>query len=386
MMRAAGGGVAAIALGSLLLLSPSANALTPAESVAKLNQQRAANGIPAGIVERPDWSDACRKHDAYTKEHGLTHDEDPSQSGYTPEGAWAGQNAVLSSSDGWRADSYESTWEHAPIHLMQLLGPTLAEMGTWGGCATTWPGYSRAFAGPAMFSYPGNGTRDHYYEEQAAEKPFTPGELVGLPGVTGPHLYFLAAGTQGGHLVSPTLTGPAGQVAVRWVDNSTDRIGSYLPPGGIVIPEQPLDPNSTYTASATFVDDDGVTVPYGFSFTTVAAPPVGRSTTLYLSRGKRRATHVTFDLRVPGELVDRTATQSVARTKSACLRRARPCRRQVKDGRLKVTQRNLVAQQAIRVKLPRPGGRLRIVLKTEPFRTGRFIYSAGRVSRTYRRR
>lgn len=73
-------------LGVFVLVAPTAGALTSAESIAKLNQQRAANGIPAGIVERPDWSDACRKHDGYTKAHGLTHDEDSSQPDYTPEG------------------------------------------------------------------------------------------------------------------------------------------------------------------------------------------------------------------------------------------------------------------------------------------------------------
>ena len=385
-MRRVAGCVAAIMLGALLLFAPAAGALTPAESIAKLNQQRAANGIPAGIVERPDWSDACRKHDAYTKAHGLTHDEDPSQPDYTPEGAWAGQNSVLSTSDGWGPTSVESAWEHAPIHLMQILAPALSEMGTWGGCATTWPGYKRAFGGPTMFSYPGNGTRDHYYEEQAAESPFTPGELVGLPGVTGPHLYFLAGGTDGGQLSSPTLSGPAGPVAVRSVDNTTDRIGDYLPPGGIVIPEKPLDPSTTYTASATFVDRNGVTLPYGFTFSTKAAPPVKVSATLYLSRGKRRGKYVAFSLKVPGALAGRTATRYVTRTKKACRSQARRCRRQRKDGRIQVTRRRLAAQQTVKLKRPRRGGRLKLVIKTTRFQTGRFIYSSGRASRTYRSR
>ena len=234
-----GGGVAAIMLGVFVLVAPTAGALTSAESIAKLNQQRAANGIPAGIVERPDWSDACRKHDAYTKAHGLTHDEDSSQPDYTPEGAWAGQNAVLSTSNGWGPTSVESTWEHAPIHLMQILGPALSEMGTWGGCATTWPGYNRPFA-------------------------------VKLPA------------------------------------------------------------------------------------------------TLYLSPAKRRGRYVAFSLKAPGALVGRTATRYVTRTKRACRSRTRFCRRQRRDGRIQVTRRRLAAQQTVKVKRPRRGGRLKLVINSRP--------------------
>lgn len=236
------------------------SASTPAEQVARLNAQRAAHGIPAGILERPDWSDACRKHEAYQDANGgeLTHDEGSSSPGYTPEGAWAGANSILTS----REEAFSAAgnaFEHAPIHLMQALGPELEQMGVWGGCATTWPGYTRTTATPTLYSYPGHGTSGHYFEETASENPYVPGDFVGLPQgtQTGPHLYVMAQGLPRGRLTSASLSGPSGGVEVRAVDNMTDGLGSYLPPGGIIIPVSPLAPRQVYTASATFEAGEG---------------------------------------------------------------------------------------------------------------------------------
>src|SRR4051812_20223489 len=87
-----------------------------------LNAQRAANGIPAGIIEKSDWSAACAKHMEYVRVNDqLTHDEEPDRPGYTAEGAWAGGTSVLSSSRAWWPQG--NPWENAPVHLMQLLGP-----------------------------------------------------------------------------------------------------------------------------------------------------------------------------------------------------------------------------------------------------------------------
>lgn len=71
--------------------------------------------------------------------------------------------------------------------------------------------------------------------------------------MTGPHLYVLASsGTTRGRLTAASLRGPDGEIEVRTVDNTTEGLGSYLPPGGIAIPVRPLSPNTRYTASATF--------------------------------------------------------------------------------------------------------------------------------------
>ena len=45
--------------------APAAMAATARQTIAKLNVQRAANGIPAGLTEDPALSAACAKHDHY---------------------------------------------------------------------------------------------------------------------------------------------------------------------------------------------------------------------------------------------------------------------------------------------------------------------------------
>ncbi|MDX6679599.1 MAG: hypothetical protein QOE31_3651, partial [Solirubrobacteraceae bacterium] len=63
----------AIVLIAVAVASPAtARAATAAEQIAALNAQRAANGIPAGIVEQPDWTRACRDHMAYIAANGGT--------------------------------------------------------------------------------------------------------------------------------------------------------------------------------------------------------------------------------------------------------------------------------------------------------------------------
>ena len=69
---------------ALLALAPATAAATSAaDQIAALNAQREANGIPAGIVEVPDWSEGCRLHMAYIEANGgtLTHEEDKSKPG-----------------------------------------------------------------------------------------------------------------------------------------------------------------------------------------------------------------------------------------------------------------------------------------------------------------
>ena len=243
---------------ALVALPSAAHAFTAGEIVAALNAQRAANGIPAGIVERPDWSQRCVKHNDYEKQNGgvLTHEEDPAKPGYTEDGKWAGQNSVLASGSSW---ANGNPFEHAPIHLHQLLAARLAEQGAdeHDGlvCATTWPGMTRPHpAGGVVYAYPGDGRTGVPPSEIVHESPFVPGDFVGLPEgtKTGPHVYVMVDGPWNDartRIDSATLTGPEGAVDVRRVDNFTDQIGQYLPPGGILIPAKPLRGATTYTAA-----------------------------------------------------------------------------------------------------------------------------------------
>jgi hypothetical protein len=145
-----------------------------------------------------------------------------------------------------------------------MLGPGLAETGiaNVGGysCLTTWPGYERTGADDVIYTDPGDGRQHVAASEVASESPFVPGQFVGIPAgaTTGPYLYVLPDGpwtaswSSQPQLVAATLTGPTGPVAVRTIDNTNQNIAGYLPTGsGMVIPVHALQPNASYTASAT---------------------------------------------------------------------------------------------------------------------------------------
>jgi hypothetical protein len=277
----------ALLLGALFLIPPAVVAdgsvavPTAPQAIAILNAQRRALGLPP-VRQRADWSAACMAHVRYMIDNPVApgadtasaHREVAGLPGYSPEGAWAGANAVLAPGGGsWdqpAADptgpSWPTPWETAPIHLAQLLAPQLREIGVASAsatdgsvfsCATTWPGYTSAHpATNSVLTYPADGSTI-YTKELASETPFTPGERVGLPGgtVTGPYLYAFAWGpftNPRTRVAAASLTGPGGAVDVRIFDVS---LGDGLLPAGsaLLIPVSPLRERSTYSASITFV-------------------------------------------------------------------------------------------------------------------------------------
>src|SRR5215218_3299666 len=79
-----------------VVLPRETRALTGASAVAALNAQRAANGIPGDLVERPAWTAACSAHNRYMERNGVSdRSEDPHKPRYTTKGAWAARNSAL---------------------------------------------------------------------------------------------------------------------------------------------------------------------------------------------------------------------------------------------------------------------------------------------------
>jgi hypothetical protein len=269
---------ACLAVGLLALAAPARAGVPAQTALSYLNSQRAAVGLPAGIVENATWSQDCALHNTYEMQNGgqLTHQEDPSAPGYTEGGAWAGAHSILSAGGDWVSGT--NPWEDAPIHLDQLFTPSLAVIGiddTNGFvCATTWPGMTRSAGSTDTIStYPGDGVQNIPGIENASESPFVPGDFVGIPGGTtaGRELfvYLDQAGKQGPAQVTITaasLIGPSGPVGVRWVDNSTQTIGPYLT-GGIILPLAPLAAGATYQATVSVQDGSG-TLTHTWSFMT----------------------------------------------------------------------------------------------------------------------
>jgi hypothetical protein len=247
-----------------------------------LNAERAALGLPAGIVENPRWSVECAAHDRYLLDnHLLQHPENPSQPGASPGGAWAGTSAVLSEGTPWT--DRHNPWANAPIHLDQLLSPSLSVIGIDDSsgyvCATTWPGMLRpAVTEDTIFTYPGNRTHGVPTSENADETPFVPGQFVGIPrGRTAGRelfVYLNKAGVVGQApvtILSARLSSSSGRSQVRWVSTTTSEIGPYLA-GGILLPVKPLTSGTKYTVSVTIRDGAGK-LSHTWSFTTSGKAP-----------------------------------------------------------------------------------------------------------------
>lgn len=246
---------AVVGLGVLLVLPTEARAVSGGEAMAFYNQHRATAGLPP-VAEDAALTEGCRRHVEYARLNDrLEHSEDPGLPGYSPEGERAAGQSVLSNDDAYGSDG-GSTWENAPGHLMQTLNPWIATTGVAGGCLNTQGGNTYEFSKIASWGYPGDGT--DYPARQVVGEDDSPAEIAGLDVVqaTGPHLFFLAAGpgdpaAYRGEFVSASLVGPDGPVAIRTQDGSSS-ISAFLAPGGVIIPEKPLRPGATYTASATF--------------------------------------------------------------------------------------------------------------------------------------
>ena len=298
---------------ALAVLPATGDAATPSQVIAALNAQRTANGIPAGIVELPDWSAKCAKHVSWMKQNNtLAHEETPGTPGYSEEGNDAGTHAVLAAGDVNWTNTSRSPYLTAPFHLMQVLHPRLAGMGVNEatdrsfGCHTTFPGYSRPDPGPDTFySYPGNGRTIPWYETPS-ESPRIPGDAVGLPQgkTTGPNMevFWDGPGSEAAfanpstcidvcdppmrNLVAATLKDANGKsIDVRTVGHQDD--GLTLVGSGFVIPAKPLKPGSTYTATATFSSGDQVnrTFSGSWSFKTTKLPSARKAVKIAASNG-----------------------------------------------------------------------------------------------------
>ncbi len=250
-----------------------------ARDLQHLNGERRRAGLPAGVVLNPRWALECAAHDGFERLNGvLSPTENPQAPGASAGGAWAGLVSVLAQSR-WTAT--RDPWQSAPIHLMQLLTPSLSVIGLDDGgglqCATTYPGQLRPpVTSDIVTTYPGDGARGVPPREIAREAPFVPGQFVDIPAgrATGRELFvYLNESGQVGQapvkVMHASLSLAGHPVGVRWVDNTTRTIGRYLT-GAILIPVRPLRRGSTYRASVV-VQDRSATLTHDWSFTTAGS-------------------------------------------------------------------------------------------------------------------
>lgn len=393
-----------VAVLAVLSVSPStAAAVSSEQAVGFLNQQRATNGIPGDLVNREDWADGCAKHNLYSQMTGdWGHSEDPASPYYTPEGADAAGAAVISTGSGY-LPSGKNPWEWAPIHLYIMLKPELTSAGYDGShgyaCMRMYGDEPRpAPATPQFFSYPGPDTTGIYPDEFAAEWPYTPQQLVGIPEYTetGTNILLFSLGTRGLDAESFSLRGPAGQVPARIVDeHSSNEVGdgSWFAGGGVIVPEQPLAEHTTYTVNVQW-RNLSYGDPFGeepeplsqtefysqaFSFTTGATSQEGRerrpreNPVLRLSRTGRAGKFIRLRLVADDELRGHSARFVVFRQERGCGRafasRSGPCG--WRDlGRPSKRRLRLRSSQILMVREPSRWQKATIKVRTRPFEVG----------------
>lgn len=398
-----------VLIGGAWPAAPTAAAISAEQGIALLNQQRGANGIPGDLALDPSLTLGCLRHNDYMRITGdLGHGEDPASPHYTPEGngvgVYGGNSEVLAyggAYGGGYAQTGRNPWEWAPIHLYLTLDPERTHVGydEDGAFACARLRGARDWdesEPPRFFSYPGPGTQGIYPAERAAETPYTPQQLVGIPdgAVTGTNILLFSLGARGLQADSFALVGPGGPVPARMVDETTrNEVGDGLwaRNGGVLVPEQPLMEHSTYQVSVRWrntsylpLTEMGIGGPLAesefftqeFSFTTgsnqIEEPRPSYRPRLRLRRLRNAGGGRLFRLRLRVDplLLGRRARLVVYRHERGCGRAFRsatgPCGWR-RLGRRSVRRLRLRRSQVLKLRAPARWQKATVKLRTEAF-------------------
>jgi hypothetical protein len=179
-------------------------------------------------------------------------------------------------------------FEYLPFHLLGLLRPALRVTGAseshdWTCVVTDYPTERRAGPDLTLSSYPGPGlTGVRSQETELYEYPYSPGDLLGYPPLspTGPHVYLFAHGPRAANvgrtrILSARLTGPSGDVPLKWVDAATPKV-MLSPQAAIVVAPDPVPPGAYCMSAKVRFERFPDAVIHRVPFTTKDAPAGAR--------------------------------------------------------------------------------------------------------------
>lgn len=115
--------------------SPTPTYIPPtADWLTTVNYYRAMAGV-SPVVEDANMSAGATAHSCYMLYNGISHDEVPGLTGYTPEGDAAGNsgNVAVSSVINTSARNHVELWMTGPFHAIGVLRPNLRSTG-FGKC------------------------------------------------------------------------------------------------------------------------------------------------------------------------------------------------------------------------------------------------------------
>lgn len=249
-----------VALGALAPV-PAAHALDGPTFIGALNAERATNGIPGTWTFSSELGTACEHHAHYRKLNpGEVHSETPGKPGYTTDGAEAANGMQSGGPLYFDGSDHTFSWD-SPLHGVDLYTPIAgsapAGAGESDGLSCFFHRDVTSPAGPLFASWPGNGNaRVPWAAATDRELPYSPWTAVGITALAaGPAIAFYVEGFTT-KAKSWRLTDPVGALKVRMADASTtapdgSRFGWQ---GGWMLPEQPLRPNTPYTATVVWTD------------------------------------------------------------------------------------------------------------------------------------
>ena len=234
-----------------------------ADWLTTVNYYRAMAGMPA-VTENATWSQGAYSHSCYMLYNDISHDEIPSNTGYTTAGDNAGNNGnvAVSSAYGTSARSHIELWMTGPFHAIGVLRHNLQTVGfgkcdlnntpTWHSGATlnvlSGLGSVPRPSTPTLF--PGNGTVTNL-NQFVVESP-NPLSFCGWTGSAG--LPVIAMMPEAIGSVSASITGPTGPLQTCAIySGNTNGVAQAILSGDnavSVIPRNPLSPG-TYTVNVT---------------------------------------------------------------------------------------------------------------------------------------
>ncbi len=364
-------------LAGLAAAAPAGAASSP-DIVNFLNQQRAANDLPAAVALDSYRTTGCANHNRYMAQNGLGHGEDPSKPGYTSEGGdYSGSGEVLAKGGaGWSLGT--NPWDSAPLHQALLFDPRVNSAGADEADGFSCVRFGFDFseqATPELFAFTGDHGRTGVppVVRVAGEGPYAPQEAVGIKqGVaTGPNILFFARGFGASdHAVSYSLRGSSGPVEAKMVDSTTqgpDGNGPVFQLGGDLIPVHPLESLASYQVAATWENDSGQRLDQAFSFETG-----GVLRGLKLSLGRKLSRSRRARLLVPVEAVGQRATVRFA-----------VARRGGRARKVATKRISLKRAQALRVRRAPPGGRVFVTVSVRSFSSAATKFTVAVAKRSY---
>jgi hypothetical protein len=365
-----------LALAAALIVAAPASATTADEAIAFLNQQRAANAIPASVALDAYRTTGCKNHNHYMALNGIGHGEDAGNPGYTTEGAdyTNSGEVVAQGAVGWTAGS--NPWDTAPLHQTLIFDPQVNSAGydESEGFACMRFGFDfTSPPAPAFYAYTGDLGRTEVPPTVTVqgEGPYAPQEAVGIrQGVpTGPNILFFIQGFGSSNHAVPgsfSITGPDGPVDARMVDSSTPPPAGQtyraFDSGGDLIPVEPLEPFADYNVAITWENDSGQQMPQTLSFKTG-----GFLRGLKLSLARKLSRSRKAKLTVPFEAVGQRATVRITGGKAASTKHL-----------------VLKRKQSIKVPKARKGGKVTVKVSVRTFTNATTRFTVTPAKRTYR--